>query len=208
MYEATMEELKQFLEMRPRVKQYALDHKEELLSREHSYVLYGPYDPGIGASIPCNTVTPKRARKLTHKTRRKDYNIYYLDENYRVLRTSLILDNQVRHVYHHFELDGVIYVYTYESETQNDNIEFLRFADGKPVSYAYVRCNFVFVQFYECIDEERMLVTNYRYTPNLEHTRYGCIPNPDAPIGAPDSVVDRYVYEETIENTDFSRWFK
>ncbi|MEE0689792.1 MAG: hypothetical protein UCJ13_03050, partial [Bacteroidaceae bacterium] len=67
---------------------------------------------------------------------------------------------------------------------------------------------FVFAQFYEYIDEKRMLVTSYRYTPGLKRTIYGCLPNPKAPIGAPDSIVQRDVYEETIEDTDFSRWFK
>ena len=208
MYEISMEELKQLLKNGRIAKQYALDHKEELLSRKHSFVLYGPYVPGIGASIPCNTVTPKRARKLVTKTRRKDHIIYYLDDDYHVLRTSLVLENNTRHIYHHFELNGVIYVYTYESPVLNDEVQFLRYADGKTISYGEIHRAFVFAQFYEYIDEKRMLVTSYRYTPGLKQTIYGCLPKPEAPMGAPDSFVQREIYEETIENTDFSRWFK
>lgn len=208
MHEISMKDLGQLLKNGRIAKQYALDHKEELLSRKHSYVLYGPYVPGIGASIPCNTVTAKRARHLTTRTRRKDHIIYYLDENYHVLRTCLVLENVVTHVYHHFKLDGVIYVYTYESPALNDEVQFLGYVDGKPISYGSIHRYFVFVQFYEYIDEKRMLVTSYRYTPRLRRTVFGCLPNPEAPIGAPDSVVQRDFYEETVEDTDFSRWFK
>ena len=208
MYEISMEDLKQLLKNRLIAKQYALDHKEELTSREHSYVLYGSYVPGIGASIPCNTVTPKRARTLVHKTRRKDHIIYHLDENYKVLRTILVLENKVRHIYHHFELGETVYVYTYESRVLNDEVQFFRYVEGKPVCYGNILSNFVFVQFYEHIDNNRMLVTSYRYTPGLKRTVFGCLPNPEAPIGAPDSYVQRDCYEGTAEDTDFSRWFK
>lgn len=207
MYEITVEELQQLLQNGRVAKEYALDHYNELMSRNHAFVLYGSYVPGLGASIPCNTVTPKQARNLTHETRRKDHIIYQLDENYHVLRTVLVLDKKVRHIFHHFELDGVVYVYTYESSALNNQVWFFRFSEGKPVSYGELHRNFVFVQFYEYVDSKRMMVTTYRYTPMVKRTVYGCLPDPEAPIGAHNSVVQRKFYEETAEDTDFSRWF-
>lgn len=208
MYEITMDELQQMLRDRCIAIKYAWDHREEITSREHAFTLYGPYVPGIGASIPCNTVTSKRARKLVHKTRRKDYIIYHLDESYQVLRTILVLDRKTSHIHHHFELDGAVYVYTYESPALNQRIEFFRYKDGKPVSYGEILSNFVFVQFYEYVDAEKMLVTTYRYSPKAKHSIYGHPIDPDAPIGADNSSVHQRFYEETPENTDFSRWFK
>jgi len=207
MYELSLEDLKELHKTRPSVIQYAMDHKEELLAREHSYVLYGPYHHALGASVPCNTVSAKRTRALVKKTRRKDYVIYHLDENYHVLRTTGVLDNAVRHTFHHFELDGVVYAYSYEWGL-NLEVRFLKFAEGKPISYGMISNGHVFTQFYEYMDDKRMLVTNHRYYPVLERTIYGGIPNPEAPIGDPDSCAERYCYEKPAEDTDFSRWFK
>lgn len=208
MYEITMPELQQLLQEGRSAIKYAWNHREEITSRAHTFTLYGPYDPGIGASIPCNTITPKRARKLLHRTRRKDYIIYQLDENYQVLRTILVLDDKTSHIYHHYELDGTVYVYTYESPALKNEVQFFRYTDGKPVSYGELSRNFVFVQFYDYVDAKKMFVTTYRYSPNAKHSIYGYPVDPNAPIGADNSSVHRRFYEETPEDTDFSRWFR
>ena len=65
-----MEDLKQLLSDGRRAAQYAWDHYEELTAREAVYTLYGPYEYGIGAAIPGNTI-PMRSRSLTLKTNTK-----------------------------------------------------------------------------------------------------------------------------------------
>lgn len=226
MYEITITELHQLLLNRHKAIQYARDHYEELAARKHTYTLYGPHAHFLGASIPCNTVVPKRARELLHKTRRKDYVIYHLDEHFQVMRTIIILDySKVDVIYHHFELDGVVYAYSVPGTMLNgeihpaplrrdmrfpldDEILFICFKDGKPVSYGNLSKAMVFVQFYEYVDAERMLVSTYRYWPHAERSIYGYPIDPDAPIGAPNSSIHCRFYEETPEDTDFSRWFK
>lgn len=226
MYEATLDELKQLLKDNCKAWQYALDHYEEVVSRTHSYTLYGPHAHWLGASIPCNTVTPKRARKLMAKTRRKDYVIYHLDEHYKVMRTIIVLEyTRVDVIYHHFELDGVVYAFSTPGSLKDGEVQpfssrfgkrfyvdgethFLRFEDEKPVSYGIVNPGLVFVQFYEYVDSQRMVVTTYRYWPFARRNEYGDPIDPDAPIGADNSPVRFKVYEVTPEDTDFSRWFK
>lgn len=226
MYVITKNELQQLLLDRSKAHQYALDHYDELAGRKHTYTLYGPHAHRLGASIPCNTVTPKQARKLLHKTRRKNYVIYHLDEHYRVIRTIIILDyTKVDIIYHHFEIDGVVYACGFSGTMQDgeihpcplrearisvldDMVLFLKFQDGKPVSYGNLSIHMVFVQFYEYVDDTRMLVTSYRYWPHAERNIYGYPIDPEAPIGAINSAVHQRFYEEIPEDTDFSRWFK
>ncbi|MGN0755055.1 MAG: hypothetical protein ACI4ME_11410 [Aristaeellaceae bacterium] len=212
MYELSVAELKRMLQNGRRAEQYAWEHYEELASIQHVHTLYGPYVPGLGASIPCNTVTPKSARRLLTQTRRKDYIIYHLDDHYQLLRTIQVQDyTKITRVYHHFELDGIVYAYPfrgYEKKHAESKVHFFRYLDGKPVCYGVAYSNFVFCQFYEYVDENRMLVTTYRYFPTAKYTVHGYPVSEDAPIGALNSSVQRTFYEEIPESTDFSRWFK
>lgn len=226
MYGISMNELQQLLLDRSKAHQYALDHYDELVGRKHTYTLYGPHAHWLGASIPCNTVTPKQARHLLHKTRRKNYVIYHLDEHYQVIRTIIILDyTKVDIIYHHFEIDGVVYACGFSGSMQDgeihpsplrearisvldDMVLFLKFQDGKPICYGNLSNTMVFVQFYEYISPERMLVSTYRYWPSAERSIYGYPIDPTAPIGALNSSVHQRFYEEAAEDTDFSRWFK
>ncbi len=226
MYAATMDELRQLLRDGRKAWQYAMDHYEELVTRMHSYTLYGPHAHWLGASIPCNRITPKRARKLLPQTRRKDYVIYHLDEHYKVIRTIIVLEyTRVDVIYHHFELDGVVYACAtrgtlVDGEIQSslynkngrqvldDAIHFLRFSDEKPVSYGILSSNFLFTQFYEYVDSQRMIVTTYRHSTLATRSIYGYPIDPDASIGADNSSIQLKVYEDTPEETDFSRWFK
>lgn len=211
MYTAKMEDFYQIVRDGRLAREYAIEHRDELVARQHTHTLYGPHDPSLGASIPCNTVVSKQARSLTHKTRRKRYIIYQLDENYKVLRTILIegeLPNK-QLIYHHFEFNGTVYAYNY-AYFYNRVINFFRYADGKPVCYGELdlRLDFIFIQYYEYLSDDRMFVSTYRYNPKVEQTIYGCKPDPNAPIGAPNSIVQQKFYEVPAEDTDFSRWFK
>ena len=90
----------------------------------------------------------------------------------------------------------------------DDMVLFLKFQDGKPICYGNLSNTMVFVQFYEYISPERMLVSTYRYWPSSERSIYGYPIDPNAPIGALNSSVHQRFYEEEAEDTDFSRWFK
>ncbi len=226
MHEITLDEMRQLLAKGRTVRQFAIDHYEELVARKHTYTLYGPYAHFLGASIPCNTVVPKRARKLMHKTRRKEYVIYELDGQYKVLRIIKVNKHpRVDVIYHHFELDGIVYAFSTNGTMRDGEIspflrhgdankdigteiQFLRFENGKPVSYGSLDRCFVFVQFYEYVDDAQMMVTTYRYTPDAKYSMDGYPTDPEAPVGAPHSLVHRRCYMEASEDTDFSRWFK
>ena len=211
MIDLTLEDLKQLLLDGRRARQYAWDHYEELAARKHTYTLYGPYASGIGASIP-SKLTPKRARILSKKTRRKDFHIYELDDDYKVLRTiSVVNYTEIECTYYHFEFEGMIYAYPFRGSTKKmftDTISALKFSSQKPVFYAEISKNSLFAQFFEYISTEKMLFTEYSYYPNSKYSAYGCPVDPNAPIGAPNSPATKLCTEEVPEYIDFSCWFK
>ena len=108
MIELTLDDLKQLLLDGRRARQYAQDHFEDHAAREATYTLYGPYASKTGAAIP-GRFTPKSARNLTLKTRRKTYLIYELDNEYKLVRIKDVFRSINDNTYHCFELDGVQY---------------------------------------------------------------------------------------------------
>lgn len=211
MYEIGINGLQKLLMEGRRAAKYAWDHYEELTAREHVYTLYGPHANAIGASIP-SSLTPVRARNLTCHTRRKDYLIYHLDSDYNVMRTITVLDyTKVDCTYHHFQLDGVTYAYPFrgtEKVMYTDRVKSLRFSNGKPVYFGLLQKNFVFAQFYEYETSEKMMVSTYRYSPLAQFSMYGYAIDPNAPVGALNSCVDRHCKEEISHYIDFAQWFK
>lgn len=211
MYEIGIDSLSQLLEDGRTAAEYAWKHYEELAKRKHSHTLYGPYAYDIGACIP-SKMTPKRARKLTPSTRRKDYLIYQLDEEYNVIRTISMMDySKVDCVYHHFELNGVWYAYPFRGEEKalyKDTTAILKFSDGKPVYFGLASRNLLFAQFYEYVSSEKMIVSTYRYWPTAKFTQYGYPADREAPLGALNSPVDFHCTEEVSEYIDFSHWFQ
>lgn len=211
MYEIGINELRHLLENGQKAVQYTWDNYEELAAREHSHTLYGPYAYEIGACIP-SKMTPDIARKLLPSTRRRNHLIYELDGEHKVIRTISVRDyTKVECIYHHFDLDGVSYAYPFRGDKKvmyTDAICMLKFINRKPVYYGVVRKSFLFIQFYEYIDTERMIVSTYRYNPDAQLTRYGYPIDPDAPIGALNSCVDRHCREEPTKYIDFSHWFQ
>lgn len=210
MYTIEVDELQKLLLDGQRASKYAWDHYEELVAREHTYTLYGPYCYNIGASIP-SSLTPVRARNLTKATRRKDYHIYQLDKDYRVIRTISVQNHsKIECTYHHFELDGVIYAYPFrgtEKERFTGKVESLRFANGKPVFFGIASSVFVFAQFYDYVDNKKMIVSTYRYSPYAQFSVHGHPIDPNALVGAKNSCVDFHWTEECSEYIDFSHWF-
>lgn len=212
MHEIGIDGMHQLLLDGHRAVQYAWDHYEELAARKHTYTLYGPYAYNIGASIP-SSMTPTRARKLLKTTHRKDYLIYHLDNDYKVIRTIVMLNyTKVEHTYHHFELDGVTYACPFRGTEKilpvNGHIESLKFSNGKPDFFGVRYCNFVFAQFYKYIDTDKMLVSTYRYFPFAKYNMNSYPIDPNAPVGALNSSIDRHCREEVPGDTDFSRWLK
>lgn len=211
MYEIGIDELQQlFIEARV-VAKYAWEHYEDFASREHTYTLYGPEAYDLGASVP-SSLTPIRARKLLKSTRRKNYVIYELDASYNVLRTIHMLDyTKVDCTYHHFDLDGIKYAYPFRGNGRGmytDKITVQKYSGGLPVYYAIAANNLLFAQFYEYPEPNKMVVSTYRYFPTAQITMHGYPVDWNAPIGAPNSPVQRHCREEVPAYIEFSSWFE
>ena len=213
MYEIDIAGLEKLMQAGHAAEEYAWNHYDELIARKHSYTLYGSSGHGIGASIPGKFV-PRSARKLTKKTRRKDYTVYELDEEFKVLRTIAVLDyTKIDVTYHHFEIDGVTYAVPFSGNQKgicaSDTIA-LQFADNRPIycGMTKIRSRYIVAQFYEYQSDSKMIVTSYGYWPASKFSRHGYPVDPSAPIGALNSPADRGVSEESIEYIEFSRWFE
>ena len=210
MIDLTLEDLKQLLLDGRRARQYARDHYEELAAREATYTLYGPYAYHTGAAVPWG-YTPKRARNLTLKTRRKEYISYELDNEYKLIRVRDVFNSVNDNTYHCFELDGVQYACPFlfnRKEKSLGEVVAVNYKDGKPYSYAFLSENVLFVQFCEYVSPERALMTEYSYNPVSEYTMHGYPTDPEAPIGALNSAATRVCWEEEPVYTDFSQWFR
>lgn len=210
MIDLTLDDLKQLLLDGRRAAQYAWDHYEELASREATYTLYGPYAHGTGVAIPWG-YTPKSARNLTLKTRRKKYMIYELDNEYKLLRTTQVLDSASINTYHCFELDGIQYACPFlpnQKKTGFGNVIGLGYKNGKPYYSGFLSNNVVFAHFFEYLSQEKVLITEYAYNPVSKYTLHGYLTDPDAPISALNSAANRMCWEEEPMYTDFAQWFK
>ena len=210
MIDLTLEDLKQLLLDGRRARQYAWDHYEELVAREAVYTLYGPYAYGTGAAIPWS-YTPKPARNLTQKTRRKKYMIYELDSEYKLLRTRDVFNSVRDYMYECFELDGIQYAYPFvcdRKEIARDQVIALSCKDGKPYYYAFLSENVLFVRFCEYISQGKALMTEYAYNPVSKYTLHGYLTDPEAPIGELNSAANRVCWEEEPVYTDFSQFFQ
>ena len=190
---------------------YAWENRNDLIAREHTYTLYGPHDSLLGASIP-SSLMPAKVRQLRKSIRRKNYTIYELDDAYRVLRTTQIINyTKCVDTFHHFELNGVRYAYNfskYGRPQYADRIFVLKFQDGKPSYFADTTATHIFAEFYEYIEPDRMGVSCYSFSPNATHTQFGYPVDWSAPIGAENSPVSCHYREEPVQYIDFSHWFE
>lgn len=211
MCEISLDKLEQLRQKGEFLAHYAWEHYEELAARGKVYTLYGPYDYGIGAGMPGKFI-PQRSRKLTKQTRRKNYLIYDLDCEFRLLRVTSVRDyTRVESIYHCFELDGVQYAYPFrgtEKKYFKGEVLAVCNVEGKPQYLAFMRPNYLLIEFFEHINPEKMMVTLYAYAPNAKITVHGYPVDNSAPIGALNSNVERGCWEEVPTNIDFSQWFK
>ena len=210
MYEIDINGLDNLMETAREGLKYAWEHYDELTAREHSHVLYGTLDPPLGACMPSNLV-PRRCRNLKKATRRKEYTIYPLDEFFRVLRTiDMVFYSKVDEVCHHFELKDMIFACPFswgEKKKFDDRIHAYQFKDGKPVFFMDSMKNYLYAEFCEYVSADKMIVTRYSYWPNSEYTQSGYKADRNAPLGAPNSPVQRSCREEIPAYIDFSHWF-
>ena len=210
MIDLTLEDLKQLLFVCRRARQYAWEHYEELAVREAAHILYGPYAYHTGAAVPWSD-TPKKARNLSLKTRRKSYLIYELDHEYTPIRIKEIFDSVHRCTHHFFELDGVRYSCPFlpnQREMAYGEGTALGYKDGKPyyaVSFSRSR---LYVRFCEYVPQGKALMTEYSYNAVSEYSLHGYPTDFDAPIGALNSAAQRVCWEEEPVYTDFSQFFK
>lgn len=211
MYEISLDRLHQLWVEGRAAAQYAFNHYEELASRKHKYTLFGPHAFDIGVLIP-SSLTPESARILRTKTRRRNYIAYELDDDCTILRSVTVLDyTRINCTYHHFEKDGVRYAYPFRGNTGmicNDTISALEYENNKPIYFASVAKSMLFIQFYEYTDENKMLVSTYRYWPNSKYTQYGYPVDRNASFDSLNSPVTRHCREEVPHFVDFAQWMK
>lgn len=211
MVDVTVEDLKQLLADGRHALEYAWDHYEELVARESAYTLYGPYAYGIGAAMPGKFISNHK-RKLTKRTRRKDYMIYELDSEYRLLRTRFVLDNKTLDcIYHCFDLNGIQYACPFlvtQKKVYRDEVLAIAYADNTPQYLAFLRTHSLLLEFFEDLSSEKMAVTSCYYSPQAIYTRHGYPVDLNAPIGALNSPVQFAHWEEDVICTDFSKWFE
>ncbi len=203
-------ELDQLIQDGRDAMRYAWDHYEELVAREAVYTLYGPSDYGIGAGIPGKFI-PERSRKLLKKTRRKNYIIYKLDSEYKLLRTTTMRDyTTAAYVYHCFEINGIQYAcafHTDKKEIYFNEVLAVGCENGRPSYMGHLRERSLLVQFFEYPAEDKAFVTTYSYAPVSKFSAHGYPVDHNAPIGALNSPVEIGYWEENITDIDFSRFF-
>lgn len=205
-----MEDLKQLLSDGRRAAQYAWDHYEELTAREAVYTLYGPYEYGIGAAIPGKTI-PMRSRSLTLKTNKRNYIIYELDSEYKLLRATQVFNSVNDITYHCFELEEVQYACPFkynQKKIGGHKVIALCYKDGMPYYYGDLAKTKVLANFHEYISPEKVRVTGYSYNPASKYTLHGYLTDLEAPLGELNSAAQRSCWEEKPMYTDFSAFFR
>ena len=211
MYEISISKLDQLIADGKRAAQYAWEHYEELIMRKKKYVLYGPVAYGIGAGIPGKFISPN-SRKLQKQTRKKDYMLYELDSNFNLLQTTLMRNyTEIENTYYCFEFEGIRYACPFfgkQKKRYNKEILAIGFRGARPEYLGFLREHSLIAQFFHYDSPEKVLVTTYSYSPSSKYTVHGYEIDPNAPIGAPNSSVEKGFWEEVPAYTDFSEWFK
>lgn len=208
--EVTYEYLDELLLEGLNAKRYAWDHYEELAGRKAFHKLYGPYCSGMGAGIP-GSLTSKRERELKMKTRRKNFYIYELDENYKLIRVISVRDfSTIELIYHCFEVNGTQYGVPFwgsQKVYSRRGATVVKFHNKLPSYFGIVSAPLLLAHFYEYVSEEKVKVYGYSYTPKTEKSIQGVPIDWNSPIGGPASPVEKGEWEEDIRYTDFSQWF-
>lgn len=191
--------------------EYAWDNYNELVARECVYRLYGPYCSRMGAGIPGSLVSKKK-RELKKQTKRKNYHIYELDGNYKLIRVISIRDyTKIELTYHCFEHNGTQYGIRFSEDRKEPfrfEVDIVRYRNGLPAYYGIASCEHLIAHFYEKNTNEKMSVLCYAYCRYMKRTVHGYPVDWDSPIGGLTSPVEKGAWEEDVLYTDFSQYFK
>ena len=210
MREITNDDLLLLLNEANSKRSFFWDHYEELAGRKACYTLYGPMTHGLGALVPC-MLTHNGERKLTKSTKRMNYAIYEMDQNFKVIRTTHIRDyTRVDCTYHHFEIDGVTYAcefYADKKQWTGEKICALRYENGKPVYFASCNGHYILAFFMEYVSSKKMMVTTRSLSYQFKSSIHGLVPDWNAPPNTPHALSTMSYREEPVPNIDFSRYF-
>lgn len=211
MYNIELTELDRLLEEGREAARYAWGNYEMLSAREKMFTLYGPNTYAIGAGLPGNLVS-KSARKLLKKNRRKDFAIYELDDQYKLLRVVHVFDHtRVDCVYHCFELNGAFYAYPFRSTEKawyKDETVVIHFENEQPTYLGLASRNYLAAEFFEYIGNEKMMMTSITYAPEAKLSYYGYPCDRSVPVGSLSSPAWTGCMEYDVYPIDFARWFE
>lgn len=211
MVHTTYDEMNEILAVASAAYEYAWQHYDELNARKAVYTLYGPSSYGLGAAFPAGSTKP-RERKLLKKTKRKCYTKYELDANYQVLRVSAVEnDNRIDCTHHVFDFNGHQCAVVFRGDEKRFYdycVDMIKFVDGRPAYCAIAHPAYLFLEFYQYVTDETVVLTQYGYYPTCERTSAGLLPDWDAPFNAPNSPVKVWCSEEQPrQSIDLAKWF-
>lgn len=173
MYDINMDGLLEVM-LRTRAEaKFARENYALLAARPHTYTLYGPEAYNVGVLIPGSLIN-KHARKLSPKpSRRKEHEIYQLDENLQLLRKTSMHDYDWEGcTFHCYRKGSTVYAYPFNKNGafSMDKISFIDYdAQNRPICFGVSSAVMLFVQFYEYISEDKMIISDYRYWPSKEY---------------------------------------
>lgn len=191
--------------------EYAWRYYDKLVKRSACYTLYGPSTNYLGV-MAAGHLTPAKERHIQKTTRRKNYIMYELDQNFHVLRIRHMKNyNEIDCTYHLFERNGVIYGRPF---FQDQKIAYpgemmaIKYSDGRPQYFAMTRPNYLCVDFYEYPQSNRVSTTCYLYHPASKYTSAGIPASWDSPFGTQNSPVTLDILEEEYCHINFEEWCK
>lgn len=173
MHEINMDSLLQIM-LRTRAEaKFARENYAFLAARPHAHILYGPGAYNVGVLIPGNLIN-KRSRNLSRKpSRRKEYDIYQLDENLQLLRKTTMHDyGREGCTFHCYRKGSTMYAYPFNKggAYSMDKISFIDYDEkNRPHCFGVSSAVMLFIQFYQYICDDKMIVSDYRYWPSKEY---------------------------------------
>lgn len=192
-------------------ERFAWEHYEELCAREKSYTLYGPDAYGIGAEMP-GSIVPKSSRKLTKQTRRKNYIIYELDNNFHLLRTIRVRNyHEISDSYQCFEMDGIHFSCHFKGNQKliaGREVFAIFYKNKQPQWFAYLTTNSVNLEMYSYTSPSKAKISLYLYSRVSKYNWNGYPVDFSAPFGSPYSPISYGSCEAEPMDTDFSVYFE
>ncbi len=211
MKEATLTEIREWIQDAKFATQHVLEHYDELLARCACYTRYGKLGNGLVDILsPSKYMAPKGARTLTKSTRKTDYVAYDFDENFRMLCTREVSEGYYGSKCPHFYIGDTQYAalfYEPNGKLFYSKSYVIRYANNRPILYIVCDKSVMYVHCYEYMEPGLMHVTSY-YVYLKAKELHGVTLNWDAPIGAPNSPVQVQQWAEEPQDTDLSKWFK